>query len=236
MIGCWDTIQSAAKYPDFEFSSLQHLELILVFDRYKAGMVAFLAGAVGCQFVQDMKSRRLRGILVRCTLTEYMNALKVMVAVGCIGITCLGFVLYCCMLLPLMGIRIPLSSTIIAKPFLSLAQSRFCIVYLLGIGVNFGLSAVIPVVIGMWISVYSQSGYIAVGGAVVVFYMLYSFSLRLPPSICYSDMSSGLHVPDGAGIPVILIWHAVYWTITIAVVWKGFLFAVRRRYNDGTLL
>ena len=234
ILGNHEMIQAALKYPDFNmFSSLKQLEMILVFDRYKAVMVAMIAGAAGCGIAEDIRSGRIYEIVSRISRKQYLRGILVTVITGAIFATCLGFWVGTVILRPIIPFRITYGDTIIAEQFLRLARSRLAVLYLFLMGSNFALSAVLPVIAGMSISLVYPSCYVTIGASVVSFYFLYSFSLLLPSSICYSDLSSGLSSPAGLNWCGILLWHLVYWSVLIAVFWKGFIILAGRHFQNG---
>ena len=235
--GNGEQIQAALKYPDFTlFSSLRQLEYILIFDRYKCVFVAFLAGSAGWSMAQDRKTHYLREVLFRTSIAIYLRSKLVVVLLSCTLGAFLGFLICSLALLPLIPFSVSPEASITATSFQGLAEGRKAIVFLLLLSVNFGLSAAVPTLIGMWIAVHYPSGYIAVGGAVLVFYLLYSFSLFLPHSLCYSDLSSGFHVLSDAGIPETLLWHGAFWAIHIFFAWKLLCMSMRRKYKNGNLV
>ena len=232
-----EVIQAAIQYPEFRlFSSLKQIEHCLIFDRYKAVLVAMAAGAGGCGVAADFKSGRMREILSRVSLQQYLWTVLLVVLFCCVMAVCLGFLLGTLFLYPLFPLRIADEDAPVAKQFMELAKGRLAVFYLLLLGINFALSAILPIIVGMALTVFCPSAYIAVGGSVVTFYIMYSFSLLLPSNICYSDLSSGLHTPGSLNAPGILLWHLGYWGILIAVFWSIFSYIVRRRYENGNLI
>ena len=237
VLGHAEIIKTAFEYPDFKmFSSLKQIETLLIFDRYKAVMVAVLAGACGCGITSDIRTNRIREIACRITLGQYLR-MKLLSILGiCVFATCLGFLFAVVILRPVIPFRIPAGSTAAAGAFEGIAKGNMAFLYLFLIGANFALSASIPIIAGIILSLYFPSIYVSAGGAVITFYVFYSFSLFLPPEYCYSDLSSGMHIPYGIGIWEGVVWHLGYWAVLIGCIWGILCTIIKRRYKNGNLV
>lgn len=237
ILGQAETILAAIQYPEFKlFSSLKQIENLLVFDRYKAVMVSILAGACGCGITADVREKRLQNVFSRITIAEYLRIRVVTILSVCVLATCLGFLSSVLLLRPIFPFRVPQEDSIGASNYEWLAKGRMAVLYLFLIGTNFALSASAPVIIGITLSIFCPSGYILVGGSVVAFYVMYSFSLLLPSQYSYSEMSSSIGTPYYMDLFTGILWHAGYWFVMIAVLWGIFKIIFRRRFRNGDLI
>lgn len=237
LISCADTLQVAVSHPEYQyFSSAYEMEKLLMFDRYKPVLIAVLSSLYGMSYAQDKSSNYLRMILARESLMDYLISRVLATAIGTVLCCMVGFVIAVLVMFPVM----PLSYSGIEMRARFL--SEFCntrvgaLGYVLLLGCNFGLAAAALSIAGMWVSVYQPQGYIAVGSAVILFYFLYSISMILPPIISFDILSSRFTEIAFPSAVTMIVYHGVYLVVVILLFSVGFIRAVQRRWEDGSLL
>lgn len=218
-----------------DFSSLQEVEYLLTFDKYKCVMTAALAALYAGSFAEDRKNHYLKYILCRVSLRRYVSCRLAVVLVGCIAASVAGFGLMSLLLSPWMGLKV-VWGNIVAMRFLELASGRFAFLYLILLGVNFGMSAAVAAAVGMWITVYRQEGFLAVGGAVLAFYFLYAVSLVVPDLFSYSVIGSRFNQSEIASDLGLVLYHFAFLGLLFCGVGVLFYAAVKRRWKHGLLV
>lgn len=234
ILGCMDTVLAAIKYSKVSFSSAYELERLLTFDRYKSVLIALLAAIYAGSYAKDKNSRYLQVILSRVTVKEYVICRIAAAAIGVITATVLGFLLMILLLRPVMSIQ-SISGSVVADKFLFLIKGGGAVLYVILLGINFGMAAAVLTVFGLWISVWKTDEFVAVGGSVLVFYFIYSISLLLPGALSFEIISSRFNVPVFLNAGATIMYHIIYLSGWLLFAGAGFYRAVRVRWNNGLL-
>lgn len=236
LTGCASTFSTAIQNPNSDiYSSLDELELLLTFDKYKCVMTAALAALYAGSFTEDRKNNYLRCVLSRISLQKYVVCRLMVILIGCVVATVAGFGLMSLILSNWMGLRV-VDESIVAMRFLQLASGNFAFLYLILLGVNFGIAAAIAAVIGMWMTVYREERFLAVGGAVLAFYFLYAISILLPDILSYEAIGSRFNQSEFAANIGVVLYHLLFLVLLFCGTGMLFYGAVKRRWNRGQLV
>lgn len=221
------------------YSSLFELENNLTFDKFKCVLAAVLAALYAGSFVEDREHHYLRYILSRISLEKYVACRLLTVWFSTVLATVCGFGLMCLTLklTGVMNFRFTPDANQEYFRFYSLARSDFAFLYLILLGVNFGMSAAVAAVFGMWLSTYRNERYVAVGGAILSFYFLYAISnYFLPGILSFEAIGSSLNQREFRTNAGVVLYHLVYLGLWYAAAGSIFYHAVNRRWERGQLV
>jgi hypothetical protein len=216
------------------FSSIQNIEMLLMFDRCKTLLLIVLVILCCSGFIQDLQHHYIRCILSRVSFRSYARSMTAAVVINCVCAVSMAFLLIALVLLPLMVIVVPPEFSIAAEAYQSLAEGPFAPLYLILMGANFGMAASVLVLVGLWISVWIPNLYIAAGSSVLVFYLLYAFSWWLPYFLDFDRLSSSVQVsilPPWIELP----YHFLFFSLLILLTGGGFYHSFRKKVLNGQI-
>ena len=218
------------------FSSLESIEEILIFDRFKTVMTVMLS-AISCFTVSDdLSSHYGRMVLCRMDLRKYCQAKLLMNAAAVIGATVLGFALFAIVMLPIMPI---VNQNVIYKNYgymNSIAHSPFAWMVIVLWAVLFAMFIVCLTTFSMWMSVYRPSRYVAIAIPFGIFYVLYAVTTM--PGIMAINMwyiSSGVNVLNTGNFWLGYGYGILFFCVLTALCGFGFYRAMVRRVNNGNI-
>lgn len=238
ILGIFQTLNQAVKNQQIReyFSSVQAIQQSLEFDQYKSLMVAVLAGLYSYTFARDYNYHNIRNILVRVSYEDYAVT-KVFVNIGgTIAAVIMGFLIVVLGVLPVMPLEACVETAQSSGAFSALVTNPVgATLFLILLGINFGLAAAALTTAGMTLSVWNPNGYVAVGGSVLLFYFLYSISLLLPDLFSFEWISSGLQSFPYENPVWVLGYHLLFLLACNVFVGLLFYYAVKKRYRNGDL-
>lgn len=243
-IGLWliclasaaDIIQLAIEYPENRsmFCSTAEIMKMLGFDRFKTVMVVILAGIYSTSYSDDWNCRYFRCILYRTDLHSYALS-KILITIGSVVLsTILGFLLFIISMFPLMELYPSEQSVSWYGAYQQLAMQQ-PIFFVIIVGWNFGLSAALLAVVGLWISVKQPSGMAAIGGAFLTFYFLYAMSLIVPYFLAFEMISARPSVLFFDQPILSFLYNTGFLLLLILFASIGFYRSLKRRWRDGFL-
>ncbi len=219
------------------FSSLESIQEILVFDKFKTVMTVMLS-AVSCFTVSDdLSSHYSRMILCRMDLRRYCLSKVLMNAAAVIAAAALGFMLFAIVMLPIMPI---VNENVIRGGgfgyMSSLVKSPFAWLAIVLWAALFAMFIVFLTTFSMWISVYRPSRYVAIAIPFGLFYVLYAVTTL--PGIAEINMwyiSSGVDVWNTGSFLLGYGYGILFFGILTALCGLGLYRAMVRRVNNGNI-
>lgn len=219
------------------FSSLESVQEILVFDRFKTVMTVMLS-AISCFTVSDdLSSHYSRMVLCRMDLRQYCLSKVLMNAAAVIAATVFGFSLFVIVMLPIMPMVNEYVMSANAFGYMSfLAKTPFAWLVVVLWAVLFAMFIVFLTTFSMWMSVYRPSRYVAIAIPFGTFYILYA--LTTMPGITAINMwyiSSGVDVLNTGSFLFGYGYGILFFGILTALCGWGLYRAMVRRVNNGNI-
>lgn len=219
------------------FCSLDAIQEILVFDRFKTVMTVMLS-AISCFAISDdLSSHYCRMVLCRMDLRQYCLSKILMNAAAVIVATILGFLLFIIVMLPIMPMVNEDIMRVNAFGYMSfLAKSPFPWLAVVLWAVLFAMFIVFLTTFSMWMSVYRPSRYVAIAIPFGLFYILYA--LTTMPGITAINMwyiSSGVDVLNTDSFLFGYGYGILFFGILTALCGWRLYRAMVRRVNNGNI-
>lgn len=214
---------------ELRLSLCDKFQEVLVFDRYKSLLVLGVSVSIVPAFAQDYRNQYFRYLMVRSNLAAYVVSRTTVFSLYIVCCIAVGFLLSSLCLFPVAILQ--------GKGgygfgvYQNLVNGRYAWLYLVLMAVNFGLSAVPVCNIGLLVSVWKPSTYVALGSTFFAYYLLYAATNEMPYFLSYSYLSSS---PGTTGFDAVLYRFAVYLVLTV-LTGRGVYRALVWRNHEGTL-
>lgn len=174
IISTWDDLKMYTRWGDVPGYSgpVDALAKSLAFDKFKILVVFLLGGLYTGSYCSDMKSRYIRSIFTRTTITSYTLT---RFTVNCLAIILgmlVSFGLYS--IICLFG-GMPLVGHTVESFFYGTFAVQHPILYLIMMALQFGVITVACSGIGLLLSVYQANLFVAVGTCGLVFFVAVSY-------------------------------------------------------------
>jgi len=220
--------------------ALDLLHHVMGFDVFKVVVVLLLAGLYTHSFCQDEKHHYLRMVLCRCGSADYARSkflANTLAIVSCSVIACILFAV----VIMLMGFRFV--SVGVWEGFLNSAYYRkmvsdYPVIYLLMMGLQFGMVTAACSSVGLLISSYQPDAYISIGSSGFIFFMMLSISSRAytPFNLLrLVEMQSVLPSLDAANPWLMFLWGMLYPGIVIVLCCMKFEKRMKWRAEHGII-
>ncbi|MBQ8638422.1 MAG: hypothetical protein IJ468_04575 [Lachnospiraceae bacterium] len=239
MCGCiHDSILACMKYNlDPYVSGPSKLMEVLYFDRFKAVMVVMLSGIYTFGISDDLQYSFQKQILGRGVSVEsYVVSKLIANAIAILFVTISGFLLFLAIISPYFPLRGGAGWNGSWTGFYSVIEKGpFPWLYGVLTGFQFGLAIVFLSNIGIFVSIFAPSRYVAIAIPYILFYILYAFTGILPMSLDFWSISSCWIVLGTNDFWPNFIYSNGILIAAQMVTAAGCLWAMNRRKKNGNL-
>lgn len=219
--------------------ALDLLHYAMGFDVFKVVVVLLLAGLYTHSFCQDEKHHYLRMVLCRCGSADYARSkflANTLAIVSCSVIACILFAVVV-MLIGFQFVSVGREGLLNGAYYRKMV-SDYPVIYLLMMGLQFGMVTAACSSVGLLISSYQPDAYVSIGCSGFIFFMMLSISSRAytPFNLLrLVEMQSVLPSVNEANPWLMFLWGMLYPGIVIVLCCMKFEKRMKWRAEHGII-